>query len=350
VIDGLLANLPQDYVVTLPTDALPLSRFKRTLADLNRTERLVDGTVPLSVWLSDAVSYAGGKPALLDAINRALADVSRRATGAALAPAAGVQDRNERIVGTNDLLPFDFLRRGDEAGRAVARICVPRYEGGRPVISNGAPVRYLGTCWLLAPDLVITNHHVVNARREGEPDAPAADLALQVQAAEVQFDYDGALGASSLHKVARIESFAPRGGPLDYAVLRLAHAVDRKPLSVRGTPLTLPASREPCPSVNILQHPEGRPKMIACRNNLVTRVEGAQVWYFTDTLSGSSGSPVLDDGWVVVALHKCWDYLRGVTYQGRETAWANQGTQMFAILDHLRQSAREDIVSKISLG
>lgn len=348
VIDGLLANLYPAYVASLPGEGSPISRIKRILADLNRTERLIDGTVPLSVWLGDAVSYAGGKPGPLDVISRALADVSRRAAGTA--PQPGFRDKlpgkSERIVGTNDLLPFDFLRRGAEAGRAVARLTVTRYDNGRPAVSNGILVRSLGTGWLLSPDLLITNHHVVNAREDGELDATADDLALQAKSIEVQFDYEAVGSSAPPHRVVALEAFAPFAGPLDYAILRLASAVDRKPLTITTAPLSL-SSPDSYPSVNIIQHPQGNPKMVACRNNLVTRADGTQLWYFTDTMNGSSGSPVLDDRWVVVALHKKWDYLQGVTYQGRDAAWANQGTQMFAIVDHLRTSSRADLLKEL---
>jgi endonuclease G, mitochondrial len=346
-LDELLTSLPPAYAAALPQDGAPLGRLMITLNDLNRTERLIDGTVPFVLWLRSAVLYAGSKPKPLDVINRALATVSG---GGAGGPPPNFSGKNERIVGTNDLLPFDFLRRGAEAGRSVAKLTVSRYDNGQPTRANGVPVRHLGTGWLLSPALLITNHHVVNARDDGEPDASAGDLALQAQSVEVQFDYEATGATVPSQKVAALEAFAPLGGPLDYAILRLQNAVDRKPLSIATTPLTLPPSPDSYPSVNIIQHPQGDPKMVACRNNLVTRADGAQLWYFTDTMRGSSGAPVLDDRWMVIALHKKWDYLSGVTYQGRDTAWANQGTQMFAIVDHLRATGKAGLLAELGLA
>lgn len=351
-LDALLSSLTPAYAAGLPQDGAPLNRLMITLGDLNRTERLVDGTLPFRSWLGSAVFHAGKKPGPLDVINRALADVNRRSSGTAMDPGfkAGLPGKNERIVGTNDLLPFEFLRRGAEAGRAVARLTVTRYCGGQPQMQLGQPVRYLGTGWLVTPSLLITNHHVVNARNDDEPDASDADLALQTQSVEVQLDYESAGAAMSSLTISTLEACAPRTGPLDFAVLRLASAVDRKPLSIVTTPMMLPLDPDSYPSVNIIQHPEGDPKMVACRNNLVTRVDGPQIWYFTDTMSGSSGSPVCDDQWRVIALHKKWDYLSGVTYQGREAAWANQGTQMFAIVNHLRASGKAALLAEMGLG
>lgn len=352
VLDALLAALPPGYAAVLPQGGAPLSRLMVTLNDLNRTERLIDGTVPLGTWLRSAAVYTAGKPGPLAAVNSALAEVSRWTAGAALPRglAADLRGKNERIMGTNDLLPFEFLRRGAEAGRSVARLRVTRHDGGRPTTAGGMPVRHLGTGWLLSRSLVITNHHVVNARNDGEPDAPPQDLELQARSVEVQLDYEAAGAETSTCRVTALEAFAPLGGPLDYAILRLEHPVDRQPLPVVAAPLRLPAGSDGYPSVNIIQHPQGDPKMVACRNNLVTHVDGAQLWYFTDTMSGSSGAPVCNDQWRVVALHKKWDYLQGVTYRGREAAWANQGTQMFAIVEHLRASGKAALLAEMGLG
>ncbi len=57
--------------------------------------------------------------------------------------------------------------------------------------------------------------------------------------------------------------------------------------------------------VNIVQHPGGMPKQIALYHNVVVFSDPAdfRVQYLTDTLPGSSGSPVFDSEWRVVAMH-----------------------------------------------
>lgn len=352
VLDGLLTFIHPEYVAALPEDGSPRSRLMRTLDDLNRTERLVDGSVPLQIWLKNAVPYAAGKPEPRDVISRALAEVSKGFSGVKLGPdfRSNLPSKHERIVLDNDLLPIAFLQRGAEVARAVARIVVSRYDGKQETFRNGMRVRHLGTGWLLTRDLLITNHHVINARNNGELSASADDLELQAKALGVEFDFDAAGCAPSVETVAGLEAFSPSEGPLDYAIVRLARQVDRRPLTIVRTPMLLAPTSGGYPAVNIIQHPEGSPKMVACRNNLVTRVDGAQLWYFTDTMAGSSGSPVLDDQWRVVALHKKWDYVAGVTYQGRETAWVNAGTQISAILEDLEKSGRASLLAEILAG
>jgi endonuclease G, mitochondrial len=61
------------------------------------------------------------------------------------------------------------------------------------------------------------------------------------------------------------------------------------------------------------------------------------VSYFTGRDGGSSGSPVCTDDWRVVALHRAWKAAQNVRFQGKPTAWVDEGTQIAAILDHLKQ-------------
>ena len=121
---------------------------------------------------------------------------------------------------------------------------------------------------------------------------------------------------------------------LDYAVLRLA-GDDRAALT-----LSAQAVADVTPGsavvVNVIQHPDGNPKRFGIRNNLVSAATPTELRYFTDTLGGSSGSPVLDDSWQVVGLHKGSRLVRGVKFQGRDAAYVNVGTQITAVLDRLR--------------
>ena len=55
--------------------------------------------------------------------------------------------------------------------------------------------------------------------------------------------------------------------------------------------------------VNVIQHPNGEPKQLALRENRIVDELEDFLHYETDTAPGSSGSPVFNDQWEVVALH-----------------------------------------------
>ncbi len=80
---------------------------------------------------------------------------------------------------------------------------------------------------------------------------------------------------------------------------------------------------------------------MAIRNNLIYRAAYPFVSYFTDTEGGSSGSPVCNDDWQVVALHRAWKSVQGVQFQGKSTPFVNEGTQIAAILEHLKENNQE---------
>ena len=56
-------------------------------------------------------------------------------------------------------------------------------------------------------------------------------------------------------------------------------------------------------TVNIIQHPNGEPRQLAIQDNKVIDELGLFLHYQTDTSLGSSGSPVFNDQWEMVALH-----------------------------------------------
>ena len=71
---------------------------------------------------------------------------------------------------------------------------------------------------------------------------------------------------------------------LDVAVLLLRETPGAVPLRLCEKPVDVrPGTYLP---VNIIQHPLGRAKTIAIRNNLATRSEGDELRYFTDTEEG----------------------------------------------------------------
>lgn len=323
------------YRATLPLLAAPGLQTQSDLVEMNRVERLVDGSVPLEIWLRNAVAQTTAA-APLAVLQQALDDVARDAAGEPdVLAGRPVPEIKEQIVHRDDTVPFAFLRGGDAAGAAVARVKVPPLEGGRPLQPNGHP--HTGTGWLITPRLLVTNHHVVNARTGtggSRPLAAPADLLDQARAARARFDYES---DDTETEEAAVQELAAADAELDYAVLRLSEPSTRPVLPLYGRTLRIAVGD--VVAVNIIQHPGGAPKRVALRNNLVFEADDRDLHYFTDTRGGSSGSPVLTDDWRVVALHRGTRRVENVSFQGRGTAFVNVGTQITAVLAHLAAHA-----------
>ena len=91
-------------------------------------------------------------------------------------PLDSAPTHEEIVIGEDEKVHIGFLENGLKAARAVARVMVIRTIGGQ----------MFGTGWLIAPGLLITNHHVVaaregrrkrrNARRDGDAGKSRAAL------------------------------------------------------------------------------------------------------------------------------------------------------------------------------
>jgi len=219
--------------------------------------------------------------------------------------AAGVL---EKIIGENTLRPIAYLKRGLDVARSVAYIGVQSgYE------------RWSGTGFLVTEDLLLTNNHVL----------PSADL---LPKALFRFNYeDDFLGCAQPadEYQAKPNGLFYTNQELDYTLVQLDGEPGQKwgwlPLGSRNIKRRA--------RVNIIQHPAGRPKEISFQNNFVEYVGGNVVQYVTSTLNGSSGSPVLNDGWEVVALHHAGGNIPEPTTQQRY--FRNEGILVDRILADL---------------
>lgn len=185
----------------------------------------------------------------------------------------------EKIIAANTLRPIAFLAAGLEVARSVAFIRVSSPKG-----------RWLGTAFLVAPDLLMTNEHILHDSSE-------------LPGTVVRFNYEDDHHGRA--QPTREYSLRPDG--LFYADPYLDFAI----VEIDGTPGDdwgwLPLTRAAVgvgDRVNIVQHPGGRPKEIALQSNFVEYVDSDVVQYVTPTEPGSSGSPVFNDDWQVCAIHR----------------------------------------------
>jgi V8-like Glu-specific endopeptidase len=208
------------------------------------------------------------------------------AEGLSLSP----ERRVERIMGTSDLIEVVFLEAALKVARTVGRV---RVNG-----PTGMLLGY-GTGFLVSPRLLLTNWHVLKT-----PALAAASV--------VQFGYETRLGDSAPHEGSffRLEPnrFFVAEPALDFALVAVAPTGrDGAKLSRFGFNRLVDNDVDLITEgqfSNIIQHPSGQPKQLAFRQNEVVAKPEDFLHYQTDTAPGSSGAPVYNDQWQVVALHR----------------------------------------------
>lgn len=211
----------------------------------------------------------------------------------------------EKIIGSADnLLKINWLEKALQASKAVCKVL--RADGDS------------GTGFLSKDGYLFTNNHVLDT-----PEIAAG--------AVIQFNFEESASGNakplseykldaSDFKTSPVEAFDfTRVKVLDSGNVRLGNwgylefETGNAPAAGQG--------------VTIIQHPKGGEKRIALRANEVLGQQDQHLYYTTDTEPGSSGSPVFNQDWKVVALHHA-----ARSFNGRD---ANEGVLFKNILDAL---------------
>ena len=243
----------------------------------------------------------------------------------------------EGIVDSDDSLWFSFLTCGTVAARSVGRVVI---------VQPPQPIRPIGTCSLIADSLVLTNNHVCPT------EAAASEMA-------VEFNYqfrDNGTEQRPDRRACQPDRFFLTDPALDFTMVAVAPNSNGTPAGksfgylalIRQTGKAVLAEH-----LNVIHHPGGDRKRISIRNNLMVAEDEQWIRYQSDTRTGSSGAPVFNDQWEMVALHH--GGIRKTDRQGLSSTsasatraavtssdpisyTANEGSRVSRIVAHLRQS------------
>ena len=219
----------------------------------------------------------------------------------------------QKVFGAEEAVSLSWYRTGLDRCRLVARVVSPLDHGG----GSGFLVRigdFLPRAE--APDEMglLTNAHVLaEVARDGGMLTPA-NAVVRLEAAA------GPDRSVPVHRVRRILWSNER---LDATVARLENPPSFEPYPF-GTAAPDPGSKA---RVYVIGHPQGGGMAVSLYDNLLIDWEDPLVHYRAATRPGSSGSPVFDRDWRLIALHHAGGYdlprLRGQPgrYPANEGIW-----------------------------
>lgn len=195
----------------------------------------------------------------------------------------------ERAIGKNDSVYTNFIDLIINAKKKVGRI----------VVKEGQQQLGYATGFMVSENLMLTNWHVFKTKN-------------RVGSSTVQFNYELNLRGDHQEPITfklDPETFFFSFKDLDYCLV----AVEMRDLSSRHSlsefgflsldPTLGKIGTEKEERLNIIHHPSGDYKQLSIRENEFTKILPTSIWYKSDTAQGSSGSPVFNDQWQVVALH-----------------------------------------------
>lgn len=279
----------------------------------------------------------------------------------------------EMVVGEPNFLSAHFLTEGAEIQKAIAMVTLKVAKSGLPSGSGW------GSGFLISNSLFMTNNHVI------PNEAFCDDVNMQFM---YQDNYNTEPAISSEFFETNEDSFFHTNAGLDYSIVRLRRKpyrlipipfpypyrlgedmvnhsypakheyadteqieelkylsdfiTKKQPISAFDQerifpifgytpgskygfiPLRPTVSYPEDEILNIIQHPKGRKKEVVVQENKIDEVYTNVIHYFSDTDYGSSGSPVLNNTWDLMALHHA------------RTGGVNEGIRIDKIVADLR--------------
>ena len=182
-------------------------------------------------------------------------------------------------VSQSDLLDISFLARGLECARSVVRLTVHYDE-----------LRTHATGFFIAPGRLLTAHHVLFGQNGQIPST-----------IEITPNYERDMTGLIWPPIAlsgRPETIVGDRED-DWAVVDIEPSSDISPIPLDSPNDSIAVGDQ----VYIVQHPFGGPKKISLVLNTVTHVDDRTIRYLTTSTVGSSGAPVFNAKWQIVALH-----------------------------------------------
>ena len=228
--------------------------------------------------------------------------------------------RLEKIIGgRNNILKINWLEKALIAAKSVCRVV------------NGTN---LGTGFITKEGYLFTNNHVIKN-------------ASEAATTRVEFNYKESLSGEIEERTSYmldVSTFI--GSPPDQLDFTYIKVIDNpsNPLSNWGyveiDPTAIPVNGD---STTILHYPKGGDLRLSTHDSHVVGIWNQFLFYETDTEPGSSGSPIFNLDWKVIALHHAGRTLAegGIQINAAgDRAEANRGILFSHILNYIKNNGQ----------
>ncbi|BCH35610.1 hypothetical protein MesoLjLc_75400 [Mesorhizobium sp. L-8-10] len=238
----------------------------------------------------------------------------------------------ERAIGRYVTISATLLKVLADRRRAVARIQTDGTD------FRGYTGAWGGTGFLVAPNLFLTNNHVLNS------DAVAGK-------ATVEFDYEvgeeallgGTSALSPSKKVFKLDPrrlfiTSPAADGLDYTFVWIdsSAATEFGTILLERSSFTMMEGEQ----AFVIHHPDGRLKEASVDDTDILKVDSRVVHYSSDTDYGSSGAPVFNRQGNLIALHHATREQDVTLADGHKSNYVNEGIKIAAIALDLETKAQ----------
>lgn len=308
----LLDKVDNDLKIGIENDlVLQKSRYKSNEKDMQR------GIMPFDYYQRTKQQIKYALLTIVDGIPRKI-ELNSMLSGVKAMNFSVPEDAAlEKIIGDKSrLVKIAWLEKALGAAKSVGRI----------VCADGST----GTGFLVEGGYLFTNNHVL-------PDETVAESAV----IEFNFEEDVTGAAKTRYRYQLDADTFLTSKELDYTRIKVLQNPNSVPLTdwgfLRIAPYAIPVIGDP---VNIIQHPNGDVKQIALTANDVLSIWGPRLFYRADTEPGSSGSPVFNQDWNVIALHHAGKLMSegGLTINEKgDKASANRGILFSYILEDIQK-------------
>ncbi|WP_170764721.1 DNA/RNA non-specific endonuclease [Ruegeria lacuscaerulensis] len=248
-------------------------------------------------------------------------EVMRRSEAGAMASEADFSGAEAVWGDTIDFVNVAFLAKGARVARSVARVTNSRNGRGR------------GSGVLIGGNLFITNQHVI---------ASIGQANQHILEFDFERDEQGARRAETRYAIDPSVFVSDPVQGLDFAIFAVGNRISGPAVlaDFGSSPLSDASDKHMLGEfANIVQHPQGRLKEVVLRENrLVSRFDDF-LHYVADTEKGSSGSPVYNSEWQMIALHH-WGSPKGATADPTipGSGDVNEGIRISSIVRYLMRN------------